>query len=95
MTLTSRLPVRDLQHLAVLLPHLNRCHVRSSWAHFATAAGSGGGGQPLGFVWESKNRRGSERLKSFPYSKLNNEGILAPLIPSGFMAPKLASQTSL
>jgi hypothetical protein len=31
-----------------------------------------------------------EGLKSPPYSILNKEGILAPPIPSGFMAPKLA-----
>jgi hypothetical protein len=34
-------------------------------------------------------------LKSPPYSKFNKEGILAPPIPSGFEAPKLAPKISL
>jgi hypothetical protein len=33
---------------------------------------------------------GFRELKSPPYSKLNEDEILAPLIPSGFVAPKLA-----
>jgi hypothetical protein len=45
---------------------------------------------PLGLVWESKYRRGLEGLKYLSYSKLYKERILAPPIPSGFVAPKLA-----
>jgi hypothetical protein len=42
--------------------------------------------QPLGLVWESKNWRRLEGLKSSSYSILNKEEILAPQIPSGFVA---------
>jgi hypothetical protein len=45
--------------------------------------------QALGLVWEPQNRRGLEGLQSPSYSKLN-KGILAPPIPSSFVAPKLA-----
>jgi hypothetical protein len=46
--------------------------------------------QPSGLVWKSKTRRGLKGIKSSSYSKLYKEGILAPPIPSGFEAPKLA-----
>ena len=43
-----------------------------------------------GLVWEPQNRRGLKGLKFSSYSKLNKEGILAPLILSGFQTSKLA-----
>jgi hypothetical protein len=49
----------------------------------------------LGLVWELKYRRGLEGLKSPSYLKLNKEGILAPPIPSGIVAPKLALRVCL
>jgi hypothetical protein len=49
----------------------------------------------LGLVWELKYRRGLEGLKSPSYLKLNKEGILAPPIPSGIVAPKLALREAL
>jgi hypothetical protein len=45
---------------------------------------------PLGLVWEPQNQRELEGIKLPPYSILNKEGILAPLIPSGIWTPKLA-----
>jgi hypothetical protein len=47
----------------------------------------------LGLVWESKNQRELEGLKSSSYSRLNEE-ILASPIPSGFVAPKLTLKVS-
>jgi hypothetical protein len=43
-----------------------------------------------GLVWETRNRRGLEELKSPLYSKLNKEWILAPPILSDIWTPKLA-----
>jgi hypothetical protein len=48
-----------------------------------------------GLVWELKYWRELEGLKSPSYSKLNKKGILAPLIPSGFKAPKLSPKDAM